>query len=212
MPSKTSGKSSTRTGKATKAKSNSPSTPSRATVSANGKLESKSPLHEYFMHLVNDMISAEKQLLPALKLMENQAVTSRLAEAIQDHHYLTQKHISRVEQVLVKLGEPASGKECKAMKGLIEEANETVQETPEDSMTRDAAIIIAAQKIEHYEIASYGGLVQLAITMGHHEIAELLDRTLLEEEKTDRFLTHIAENYINLEAEQEAESYIEDEE
>jgi ferritin-like metal-binding protein YciE len=95
------------------------------------------------------------------------------------------------------------GKKCEAMDGLVKEARTIISETKENSMTRDAALIIAAQKVEHYEIASYGGLVQLAITMGLDQAAGLLDKTLTEEEETDQLLTDIAEEFINIEAEEE---------
>jgi ferritin-like metal-binding protein YciE len=85
----------------------------------------------------------------------------------------------------------------------LKEARTIISETKEGSMTRDAALIIAAQKVEHYEIASYGGLVQLAITMGLHRVAEILEKTLNEEEETDLLLTEVAETYINIEAEEE---------
>jgi ferritin-like metal-binding protein YciE len=168
----------------------------------------ESPLHELFIYMLQDIHSAEIQLLPALKNMQQLATTSRLKEAIQDHHYLTQKHISRVEKALELLEAELIPKECSVMKALIEEGTSTIQRTPDNSMTRDAAIIIAAQQIEHYEVATYGGLVQIALTMNHLEVSEMLDRTLMEEERTDRLLTHIAENYINLYAEREEDRMV----
>ncbi len=89
------------------------------------------------------------------------------------------------------------------MDGLIKEAESIIKDTKEGSMTRDAALIMAAQKVEHYEIATYGGLVQLAITIGQQEVSDILDQTLMEEEDTDRLLTDIAEGHINIEAEEE---------
>ncbi|WP_238476827.1 YciE/YciF ferroxidase family protein [Chryseobacterium potabilaquae] len=91
-------------------------------------------------------------------------------------------------------------KECAAIKGIIKEGEEIIKATEDGSMTRDAALIIAAQKVEHYEIATYGGLAQLAITMGHDKVADLLEQTLQEEEDTDYELTEIAETYINFDA------------
>ena len=96
------------------------------------------------------------------------------------------------------------------MEGLTKEAESIIKETEEMSMTRDAALIIAAQKVEHYEIASYGGMVQLAITMGWQQIADILDKTLEEEEDTDQLLTDIAEEFINIEAEGEGKSQVEE--
>ena len=110
-----------------------------------------------------------------------------------------------LEKIFGFLGKPVEGKKCEAMDGLIKEAKTIIQETKSGSMTRDAALIIAAQKVEHYEIATYGGLVQLAITIGRDRAASLLDKTLQEEEDTDRLLTDIAESDINMEAEEEDE-------
>ena len=93
--------------------------------------------------------------------------------------------------------------EKSAIEGIAREADSIIKETKQDAMTRDAAFIIAAQKVEHYEIATYGGLVQLALTMGLNRAADILDKTLMEEEDTDRLLTYIAESYINIEAEDE---------
>jgi ferritin-like metal-binding protein YciE len=105
------------------------------------------------------------------------------------------------------IGKKAEGKICEAIEGILKEAESIISETEEGTMTRDAALIFAAQKVEHYEIATYGGLVQFAITMGQHEAADYLDRTLREEENTDALLTEIAENDINLAAEQEGTEY-----
>ncbi len=104
------------------------------------------------------------------------------------------------------LGKKAQAKKCDGMEGLIKEGESAVEETEDGSMTRDVAIIISAQKVEHYEIAAYGSLVQLAKTMGHTEVADILATTLEEEKQTDENLTQIAENSINWEAEQEGEA------
>jgi ferritin-like metal-binding protein YciE len=101
------------------------------------------------------------------------------------------------------IGLRPEGKRCEAMDGLIKECKNIIRETEDNTMTRDAALVIAAQKIEHYEIASYGGLVALALTMGLDRAADILDKTLAEEMDTDQILTDIAENYINVEAEHE---------
>src|ERR1044072_8370711 len=103
------------------------------------------------------------------------------------------------------MDEKTEGKKCEAIDGLIKEAKSIISETKEGSMTRDAALIIAAQKVEHYEIATYGGLVALALTLGKQRAAGLLDKTLQEEEETDELLTDIAESYINFQAEEEDE-------
>lgn len=133
--------------------------------------------------------------------MQEAATTDELKEAFEEHLFQTQRHVRRLEKVFNILGQKPEGKKCEAIEGIIREAQQIVKETEEDTITRDAALIMAAQKVEHYEIATYGGLVQMAITMGEYEIAELLDRTLIEEEDTDLLLTEIAECEINIMAE-----------
>ena len=123
------------------------------------------------------------------------------------HLEQTERHVTRLEKVFKLIGKEPEGKKCEAMEGLIKEAKSIISETKADTMTRDAALIIAAQKVEHYEIATYGGLVQLAITMGLTRAADLLDNTLREEGDTDHKLTQIAEAHINIDAEEEKANY-----
>lgn len=162
-----------------------------------------SPLHKFFVSALKDIYYAENAIIEALGKMQEAATTEELKEAFEDHQLQTQKHVSRLEKVFKLINENPEKKECKAIKGIIEEGEEIIKSTEEGSMTRDAALIIAAQKVEHYEIATYGGLAQLAITMGHDKAADLLEKTLQEEEDTDYDLTEIAETYINFDAEQE---------
>lgn len=162
-----------------------------------------SPLHKFFVSALKDIYYAENAIIEALGKMQEAATTEELKEAFEDHQLQTQKHVSRLEKVFKLINETPEKKECKAIKGIIEEGEEIIKSTEEGSMTRDAALIIAAQKVEHYEIATYGGLAQLAITMGHDKAADLLEKTLQEEEDTDYDLTEIAETYINFDAEQE---------
>jgi len=162
-------------------------------------------LHQFFLDGLKDMYYAEHALVSALQNMEDAATTEELKEAFEDHRLQTQKHILRLDKVFKLIGEKPEQKTCKAMDGLIAEGEEIIKSTPEGTMTRDAALIIAAQKVEHYEIASYGGLAQLAVTMKHHKAADLLEKTLEEEEETDLDLTDIAESFINFEAEKEKE-------
>jgi ferritin-like metal-binding protein YciE len=136
--------------------------------------------------------------------MQEAATTEELKEAFEDHLFQTQRHVRRLEKVFAGLGQKAEGKKCEAIEGIVREAEQIIRETEKNTMTRDAALIMAAQKVEHYEIASYGGLVQLAITMGQYEVAEILDKTLIEEENTDLLLTEIAECEINVMAEFES--------
>ncbi|MET0244337.1 MAG: ferritin-like domain-containing protein, partial [Flavitalea sp.] len=148
---------------------------------------------------------AEQQLTKALPEIARATTTEELEEAFNDHLDQTQKHIRRLEKVFELIGQEPKAKKCEAMDGILREVKTIISETKKGSMTRDAALIIAAQKVEHYEIASYGGLVQLAVTMDLRKVADLLDKTLNEEEQTDLLLTHIAEGHINMEAEDEGD-------
>jgi len=169
----------------------------------NGSKQGESMLENFFTDQLKDMYYAEQQLLKALPKMESESTTEELEEAFNNHARQTEKHVKRLERVFKIIGKKPEGKRCEAMDGLIKEAETIIRETKEGSMTRDAALIIAAQKVEHYEIASYGGLVQLAITMQLHRAADILEKTLFEEEDTDQLLTYIAESSINMEAEDE---------
>ncbi len=168
-----------------------------------GEENQESLLEKFFHDQLKDIYYAEKQIIKALPKMQEACTTEELKDAFEDHLHQTNKHVKRLEKVFKILEKPAEGKKCEAIEGLISECESIIEETQQGSMTRDAALIIGAQKIEHYEIATYGGLVQLAITIGEHEVADLLDTTLAEEEDTDCLLTGIAEGYINMEAEEE---------
>jgi len=165
----------------------------------------KSLLEKFFLDQLKDIYYAEQQLLKALKEMQSAATTEELEDAFENHHTQTERHVKRLEKVFEMLGEEPEGKKCEAMDGLLKEGKSIISETKKGTMTRDAALIIAAQKVEHYEIATYGGLVQLAVTMGKNNAATLLDKTLNEEEETDQLLTDIAESYINIQADEEEE-------
>ncbi len=162
-----------------------------------------SKFHELFMHELKDIYWAETHLTKALSKISKAATSEKLASAIQKHKEETDNQIKRLEKVFESLGEKASGEKCQAMEGLLEEADEVVADTKKDSMVRDAGIIIACQKVEHYEIASYGSLVELAKKMGHNEAAKLLEETLKEEKKTDELLTKMAAQEINEKAAKE---------
>ncbi|WP_276483952.1 ferritin-like domain-containing protein [Paraflavitalea pollutisoli] len=167
-------------------------------------------LEKFFIDALKDIYWAEKALSKALPKMQKAATTDELKSAIEDHLAQTKEHIVRVEEAFSLLGKKAQGKKCEAMEGLIKEGESILEETEKGTMTRDVAIIAAAQKIEHYEIATYGTLVTLANTMGNSDLAELLVETLQEEKDTDSHLTAIAENGINWEAEQEDDEQEED--
>ena len=162
-------------------------------------------LDKFFTDCLKDIYWAEKHLVKTLPKMKKAATSEELQQAIDDHLVQTEEHVTRLEQVFEALGKKPQAKKCDAMEGLIKEGDSVVEETQEGSATRDVGIIVSAQKVEHYEIATYGSLVQLAKTMGNDEIAEILAKTLEEEKEADELLTQIAENDINWEAEQEGE-------
>lgn len=175
------------------------------TQNNDGQQRRSSPplLEKFFMDMLKDIYWAEKHLVEALPEMQRAATTDELQDAFEDHLLATQKHVSRLEKVFRRLGKEPETKKCEAMAGLVEEANSIIKETKEGTMTRDVGLIIAAQKVEHYEIATYGSLVQLARTMDMHDIASLLEKTLWEEEDADHHLTRIAELSINPMADEE---------
>lgn len=161
-------------------------------------------LLELFTDSIKDIYWAEKQLVKSLPKMEKAATSPELAGAIAEHLEVTKTHVSRLEEVFALLGKKPEAKKCDAMEGLTKEGESIIEETEDGSATRDVGIILAAQKVEHYEIATYGGLTQLAATLGLNEVADLLAMTLGEEKETDELLSEIAENNINYEASQEA--------
>jgi len=183
-----------------------PATPTRKDSTRNGgssgKMQSKPPekLNEFFMDALKDMYWAEKHLVKALAKMQKSATTRQLKDAFADHAEATEEHVARLEKVFEMLGKKAQAKKCEAMEGLTKEAESIIEETEAGTITRDVALIIAAQKVEHYEIATYGGLTQLSKIMGLNEVSEVLGETLGEEKETDELLTDIAENNLNMEA------------
>ena len=160
-------------------------------------------LEKFMIDSLKDIYWAEKHLTKALPKLQKAATSEELKQALQDHLTVTEEQVARLEQVFELLGKKAQAKKCEAMEGLSKEADTVVEDTEAGTSTRDVAIIIACQKVEHYEIATYGGLTQLANTMGFTEVADLLGQTLAEEKEADELLTSIAENDINLQAEEE---------
>src|SRR3954447_639156 len=148
---------------------------------------------------LKDVYNAENQLIKALPKMAKSASNQQLKEAIENHLEETKEQVERLEQVMEMLGMPTRGKTCKAMQGILEEGKEVMAEDAEDDVM-DAALIGAAQKVEHYEIATYGTLCTYADLLGLKEAKRLLGQNLEEEKKTDQLLTELAESVINLEA------------
>jgi ferritin-like metal-binding protein YciE len=176
---------------------------SSKSASQSGAAKGNTQLEKYFQDSLKDIYWAEKHLTKALPKMQKAATTEELKTAIEDHIAQTEEHVTRLEQVFELLEKKPQAKKCEAMEGLTKEADSIVEETEDGSMTRDAAIIMAAQKVEHYEIATYGSLVQLAKVLGMDEAADIFSQTLEEEKETDQGLTEIAENNVNWEAEME---------
>lgn len=171
--------------------------------SGNGK-SMEPAMVELFVDSIKDIYWAEKHLVKILPKMQKAATSTQLKEAFGSHLEQTKGQVTRLEQVFELLGKKAQAKKCDAMEGLSKEGEVIIEDTEKGTATRDVGLIMAAQKVEHYEIATYGSLAQLAKTMGHQQISELLGQTLAEEKETDQLLTDIAENNINYEATEEA--------
>jgi len=148
---------------------------------------------------LKDTYDAEKQLTKALPKLAKKATAPDLRNAFQSHLRQTETHIARLEQIFEQLGMPARGKKCEGMKHLIAEGDDMIKDAADDD-TRDALMIAAAQKVEHYEIASYGTIRTWATLLGEDDVAAILEETLEEEKETDLKLTAIAESHVNAEA------------
>jgi ferritin-like metal-binding protein YciE len=157
-------------------------------------------LKELFIDGLKDIYWAEKHLAKALPKMSKNTTSEELKTAFDTHTTETQEHVSRLEEIFGLIGEKAQAKKCAAMEGLLEEADEIIESTDKGTMVRDCGLIMAAQKVEHYEIASYGTLRNIARTLGHSDVADLLQQTLDQEGETDHKLTELAEAYVNEEA------------
>ena len=160
-------------------------------------------LKEFFIEELKDIYYAEKHIAKTLPKMKKAATSEELKQAFEDHKVMTEEHVTRLEKVFELLGKKAKGKTCEAIEGIIKEGEEIIAETESKTATRDVGLILAAQKVEHYEIATYGGLAQLAETLGLSDVAEHLRTTLEEEKQTDVLLTVIAENHVNYDASEE---------
>jgi ferritin-like metal-binding protein YciE len=161
-------------------------------------------LKELYVNELRDLYNAEGQLVKALPKMAKAASSDELKEAFEKHLEQTKGHVERLEEVFEELGEKTKGKTCHAMKGLIEEGSEVLKADGEDSVL-DAAMIVAAQKVEHYEIAGYGSVRTFAQLLGQDKSAELLQQTLDEESETNELLNKLAEDIVNPEALMEPE-------
>lgn len=194
------------TKKAAPKKSPAKSSAKNASQPANaGKGAGDSMLQEFFVDELKDIYWAENHLVKTLPKIQKAATSDQLKNAIAEHLDVTKTHVSRLEDVFELLGEKAQGKKCEAMEGITKEGDGIIEDTEEGTSTRDVGLILSAQKVEHYEISTYGGLHQLAITLGKDDVAQILAQTLAEEKEADQTLTDIAENNINYEAAEETE-------
>ena len=151
-----------------------------------------SMLFDFFADEIKDIYWAEKHLVKTLPKMQKAATSEELKDAFADHLEATRQHVSRLEEVFELLGKKAQAKKCDAMAGITEEGAGIIEETEKGTATRDVGLILAAQKVEHYEIATYGGLAQLARTLGLGDVADILETTLEEEKEADSLLTDIS--------------------
>jgi ferritin-like metal-binding protein YciE len=156
-------------------------------------------LDDLLVEQLEDLYDAEKQLVKALPKMAKAASNDTLRRGFEEHLEQTKGHVNRLEKVFKDLGKPARTKTCEAMKGLVEEAEDFLDESAEKSV-RDAGLIACAQRVEHYEIAGYGTVRTWCQQLGHQECARLLQQTLDEEAATDKKLTQIAESMSNRQA------------
>lgn len=180
-----------------------PAAKKAATPKESGNMDSM--LGEFFYDSLKDIYWAEKHLTKTLPKMTKAATTQELKDALTEHLEVTKGHVTKLESVFEMIGKKATAKKCEAMEGITAEGESIIEETEEGTATRDVGLIMAAQKVEHYEIATYGGLVQLARTLGEEEVADVLDEILAEEKEADTTLTDIAENDVNYEAAEEDE-------
>lgn len=156
-------------------------------------------LQKLYIEELRDLYNAEQQITKALPKMAKAASSPDLKQAFEDHQKQTEEHVHRLERIFEKLGESPKGKTCRGMEGIIREGEEMIQENADPSV-RDAALISAAQRVEHYEMAGYGTVRNYAKLLDHKDAAKLLQKTLDEEGATDKKLTKLAESGINVEA------------
>jgi len=160
-------------------------------------MSSLESLEKLFVEELRDIYNGEKQLVAALPKMAKAAESAELNQAFTKHLKETQGHVERLAKILSALGQAVRGKQCKGLEGIIEEGKDKLEEKGGDGSVLDAALIASAQKVEHYEIATYGCLRTYARLLGHDQAAKLLEQTLAEEEAADKKLTELGEGGIN---------------
>lgn len=189
-----------------KATKSQPEKTSTTKSSSAGKGAADGMLKDFFIDELKDIYWAEKHLVKTLPKMKKAATSKELQTAFADHLETTKTHVARLEQAFESLGKKAVGKKCEAMEGITKEGESIIEDTEAGTSTRDVGLILAGQKVEHYEISTYGGLAQLATTLGLTDVADLLSQTLAEEKEADSLLTEIAENNVNYQAAEEEEA------
>ncbi len=177
--------------------------PSKSPQAKTAKGANDSMLQEFFADSIKDIYYAEKHIIKTLPKMAKAATSPELKQAFQEHLEVSKTHVTRLEKVFELLGQKPQAKKCEAIEGITKEGEGIIEDTEQGTATRDVGLIMAAQKVEHYEISTYGGLSQLATTLGFDDAAELLTATLEEEKEADMMLTGIAENDVNYSAAEE---------
>ena len=167
------------------------------------KAEDQGKLQEFLVDSFKDIYYAENEIQKGLKKMETAATSKELKSSIKKHYSQTEDQIKRLEEAFKLLGEKPAKKKCEAIDGILKEGESILEDTEAGTMVRDVAIIIASQKVEHYEIATYGSLAELAKTLGLFEVSQLLEASLHEEKSTDLSLTDLAVSFVNTEAKAE---------
>ncbi len=174
--------------------------PAKSSQSSITTVVNDSMLQEFFLDGIKDVYYAEKHIIKVLPKMMKAATSPELKQAFQEHLDVTRMQVTRLEEIFEIMGKKPKAKKCEAIEGITKEGESIIEDTEAGTATRDVGLIMAAQKVEHYEIATYGGLTQLATTLGLDDIAALLTATLEEEKEADGMLSDIAENDVNYSA------------
>ena len=173
---------------------------------ADSKTHSGLLLEDFFAGELKDIYWAENHLLKVLPKMSKNATSGQLKKAFDDHKKVTEGHVARLENIFELMGKKAQGKKCEAMAGITKEGDEIIDETAKGTETRDAGLVLAAKKVEHYEIATYAGLAAIARTLGKNNIAVILEQTLAEEKEADQTLSDLGRTKVNVEASKETDA------
>jgi ferritin-like metal-binding protein YciE len=179
-------------------------TKTKSNKKASDEMEKDSMLEEFFHDEIKDIYWAEKHLVKTLPKMAKAATTPELKEALTNHLEETKVHVERLEEIFGLLEAKPQAKKCDGMEGITKEGDGVIEDTEAGTATRDVGLILAGQKVEHYEISTYGGLAQLARNLGRDDIAEILETTLEEEKSADELLSEVASS-VNYESAQEEE-------